>query len=186
MTLNTNRILTSAALAIMVGFGVAQSAKAEPIAQLMSQVPTPAEESAMDESSLTEIKATVVRVTNENAVRVRLENGGYKMVSLARSNRLGSLSRGDEIYITMRGDEVIGVSSEAGAYQQVATTTRSTTTRIESSQSSQSSQESAPTVQTETQVQPRPVPQAQQPAPAPAPAPEPAARPAPQPVRALW
>jgi translation initiation factor IF-1 len=181
MTLNINKILTSAALAVMVGFGVAQSAKAEPIAQLMSQVPTPAE-SDTAESSLTEIKATVIRVTNENAVRVRLENGGYKMVSLARSNRLGSLSRGDEIYITMRGDEVIGVSSEAGAYQQVATTTRSTT-RIESSQSSQ---ESAPTVQTETQVQPRPVPQAQQPAPAPAPAPEPAARPAPQPVRALW
>jgi translation initiation factor IF-1 len=184
MTLNTNKILTSAALALMVGFGVAESAKAES-AQLMSQVPTPAEsnaESDMDASSLTEIKATVIRVTNENAVRVRLENGGYKMVSLVRSNRLGSLSRGDTIFITMRGDEVIGVSSEAGAYQQVATTTRSTTTRIESSQSSQ---ETAPTVQTET-VQPRPVPQAQQPAPAPAPTPEPAARPAPQPVRALW
>jgi translation initiation factor IF-1 len=129
---------------------------------------------------LTEVKATVVRVTNDNAVRVRLENGGYKMVSLARSNRLGSLSRGDTIFITMRGDQVIGVSSEAGAYQQVATTTTRRRTTVESSQSSQ---QSAP-ARSETPVQPRPVPQAQQPAPAPTP--EPAARPAPQPVRALW
>jgi translation initiation factor IF-1 len=179
MSLNTNRILTSAALAMMIGFGVAQSANAEP-SQPMSQVPTPAEDAAASESDLTEVKATVVRVTNDNAVRVRLENGGYKMVSLARSNRLGSLSRGDTIFITMRGDQVIGVSSEAGAYQQVATTTtRRRTTTVESSQ------QSAP-ARSETQVQPRPVPQAQQPAPAPAPTPEPAARPAPQPVRALW
>jgi translation initiation factor IF-1 len=178
MSLNTNKILTSAALAVMVGFGVAQAANAEP-SQLMSQVPTPAEDAAASESDLTEVKATVIRVTNDNAVRVRLENGGYKMVSLVRSNRLGSVSRGDEIFITMRGDEVIGVSSEAGAYQQVATTTRRST--IESSQSSQQSE-----TQAETQIQPRPVPQAQQPAPAPAPTPEPAVRPAPQPVRALW
>jgi hypothetical protein len=176
MSLNTNKVLTSAALAVMLGFGVAQSAKAEPGAQLMSQVPTPVEETT-EAGALTEVRATVVRVTNENAVRVRLENGGYKMVSLARSNRLGSLSRGDTIFITMRGDEVIGVSSEAGAYQQVATTTTRRTTTIESTQ------QAAP-AQAETRVEPRPVPQAQQPAPAPTP--EPAARPAPQPVRALW
>jgi predicted phosphoribosyltransferase len=181
MSLNTNKVLTSAALAVMLGFGVAQSAKAETSAHLMSQVPTPAEDTT-ETGALTEVQATVIRVTNDNAVRVRLENGGYKMVSLVRSNRLGSLSRGDTIFITMRGDEVIGVSSEAGAYQQVATTTtRRRTTTIESSQ------QAAP-AQAETRVEPRPVPQAQQPAPAPAPvpAPEPAARPATQPVRALW
>jgi hypothetical protein len=182
MFLNRNNLLASVALAAMVGVGVASSASALPTAQLVSQdAPAATEESVLPEG-LTEVKARVIRVTNDNAVRVKMEDGSYEMISLARSTRLNSLNRGDEIYITLRGDEIVGVSSEAGAYQQVATT--------RSSSAVQSSQSSSESVQTETRVQPQPRPQPQvvqqpAPAPAPAPAPEPAARPQ-EPVRALW
>jgi hypothetical protein len=179
MFLNRNNLLAGVALAAMVGVGVASSATALPTAQLVSQAPAPAEESVLPEG-LTEVKARVIRVTNANAVRVKMEDGSYEMISLVRSTRLNSLNRGDEIFITMRGDEVVGVSSEAGAYQQIATT--------RSSSAVQSSQSSSESVQTETRVQPQPRPQVVQqpaPAPAPAPAPEPAARPQ-EPVRALW
>jgi hypothetical protein len=180
MFLSRNNLLAGVALAAMVGVGVASSASALPTAQLVSQTPAPAEESVLPEG-LTEVKATVIRVTNDNAVRVKMEDGSYEMISLVRSTRLNSLHRGDEIFITLRGNDVVGVSSEAGAYQQVATTRSSSA--VQSSQSSES-------VQTETRVQPQPRPQPQvvqqpAPAPAPAPAPEPAARPQ-EPVRALW
>jgi hypothetical protein len=183
MFLSRNNLLASVALAAMVGVGVASSASALPTAQLVSQAPAPTEETqeSVLPEGLTEVKATVIRVTNDNAVRVKMEDGSYEMISLVRSTRLNSLHRGDEIFITLRGNDVVGVSSEAGAYQQVATTRRSSA--VQSSQSSES-------VQTETRVQPQPRPQPQvvqqpAPAPAPAPAPEPAARPQ-EPVRALW
>jgi hypothetical protein len=185
MFLRRNNMLTSLALAALVGVGAASSVSALPAATLISQTePSPAEPEAQTEMELpegmTEVKATVVRVTNDNAVRVRMPDGGYEIISLVRSTRLTNLDRGDDIYVTMRGDEIVGVSSEAGAYQQVAT-------RSSSSMSSQTTRRE--TVQTETQVQPpqpRPqVVQQQAPAPAPTPAPEPAARPQ-EPVRALW
>jgi hypothetical protein len=186
MFLRRNNLLMSAALVALVSVGAAASANAMPatwVSQAQPEEQTEPEnqpEMALPDG-LTEVKATVVRVTNDNAVRVRMPDGGYEIISLARSTRLTSLDRGDDIYVTMRGQEIVGVSSEAGAYQQVATS------RSSSSTSSQTTRQES--VQTETQVQPpQPRPQVVQqpaPAPAPAPAPEPAARPQ-EPVRALW
>jgi hypothetical protein len=202
MILENKNILAGLALMAIANLGIAQPSLALP-GQSLSQNSSPSAPAEMTEPSLsepempdsemeaaetdasgvTEVKATVVRVTNNNAVRVKMPDGSYEMISLLRSTRLSSLAPGAEIYVSMRGDEIIGVSSEAGAYRQQIATRQTTTTTSSSVESRQS-------IQQEAQIQPAPRPQVTPqvtpaPAPAPAPAPEPTVRPA-EPVRALW
>lgn len=199
MPLHNSKYFAGSALLLTVCFGVLQPASANPLTeqttgQLVSQA-------TVDESAgVRELEGTVVNISGSDRenVTIRTSDGQYRVVTMQVSEQIrNGIRRGEDVYVTLSGDDVLNVSTEPGAYNVAVedSTVESsrvddrvvdeetevvrqeevveTETRIEREQVTQQ-----PTVQQPPVQQPRPTVQQTRPTPAPAAQPEP--------IRALW